>query len=46
MNIVFIVISFVKVFCCMACVEGPAVVKFVNRVLDLQFGELLNSWFA
>lgn len=40
------VISFVKVYYCIACAEGPALVACVNCVLDFQFSELLSSWFA
>lgn len=46
MSIVFMVISFVKVYYFIACAEGPTVISFVNCVLDFQFSELLNSWFA
>lgn len=45
MSIVFMVISFVKVYYGIACAEEPTVVTF-NCVLDFQFSELLNLWFA
>lgn len=43
MSVVFMVVNFVK---SITCDEGPTVVTSVNCIVDFQFSELLNSWFA